>query len=112
MALPEAPPATAICLAVASSVYICLSHVNVACRRLVFLVAPRRVYPETPAVLAIRQGQIQKPKPQAQGKGNKRGKGKSKSNLAYDPKHKIPSPAKKEHRAKDAKFHHCHKIRH
>ncbi|GKD54023.1 hypothetical protein Tco_1287410, partial [Tanacetum coccineum] len=40
------------------------------------------------AVLAIRQGQIQKPKSQARGKGKKRGKGKSK--LAYDPKHKIP----------------------
>ncbi|GJS37974.1 retrotransposon protein, putative, ty1-copia subclass [Tanacetum coccineum] len=39
-------------------------------------------------VLAIRQGQIQKPKSQARGKGKKRGKGKSK--LAYDPKHKIP----------------------
>ncbi|GJY63306.1 hypothetical protein Tco_0464766 [Tanacetum coccineum] len=71
-------------------------------------IAEKSIPKKTPAVLAIRQGQIQKPKPQAQGKGNKRGKGKSKSksNLAYDPKHKIPSPAKKEHRAKDAKFHH------
>ncbi|GKC69499.1 hypothetical protein Tco_1115382 [Tanacetum coccineum] len=51
------------------------------------------------AVLAIRQGQIQKPKSQARGKGKQRGKGKSK--LAYDPKHKIPPPAKKEHPAKD-----------
>nr|GEV38251.1 zinc finger, CCHC-type [Tanacetum cinerariifolium] len=58
-------------------------------------------------VLAIRQGQIQKPKPQARGKGKKRGKGKSK--LAYDPKHKIPLPAKKEHPAKDIECHHCHK---
>ncbi|GKE29118.1 hypothetical protein Tco_1444502 [Tanacetum coccineum] len=48
---------------------------------------------KTPAVLAIRQGQIQKPKSQARGKG--------KSKLAYDPKHKIPPPAKKEHPAKD-----------
>ncbi|GJX50468.1 hypothetical protein Tco_0277313 [Tanacetum coccineum] len=56
---------------------------------------------KTPAVLAIRQGQIQKPKSQARGKGKQRGKGKSK--LAYDPKHKIPPPTKKEHPAKDTK---------
>ncbi|GJY26778.1 retrotransposon protein, putative, ty1-copia subclass, partial [Tanacetum coccineum] len=48
---------------------------------------------KTPAVLAIRQGQIQKSKSQARGKG--------KSKLAYDPKHKIPPSAKKEHPAKD-----------
>ncbi|GKA23516.1 putative RNA-directed DNA polymerase [Tanacetum coccineum] len=54
---------------------------------------------KTPVVLAIRQGQIQKPKSQARGKGKQRGKGKSK--LAYDPKHKIPPPAKKEHPTKD-----------
>ncbi|GKC17061.1 zinc finger, CCHC-type containing protein [Tanacetum coccineum] len=45
---------------------------------------------KTPAVLAIRQGQIQKPKSQARGKAKQRGKGKSK--LAYDLKHKIPPP--------------------
>ncbi|GKA90558.1 hypothetical protein Tco_0812428 [Tanacetum coccineum] len=64
---------------------------------------------KTPAVLAIRQGQIQKPKSQARGKGKQRGKGKSK--LAYDPKHKIPPPAKKEHLATDTECHHCHKTR-
>ncbi|GKD45298.1 zinc finger, CCHC-type containing protein [Tanacetum coccineum] len=58
---------------------------------------------KTPAVLAIRQGQIQKPKSQARGKGKKRGKGKSK--LAYDHKHKIPPPAKKEHPSKDIELH-------
>nr|GEY31340.1 zinc finger, CCHC-type [Tanacetum cinerariifolium] len=62
------------------------------------------------AVLAIRQGQIQKPKSQARGKGKQRGKGKSK--LAYDPKHKIPSPAKKEHPSKDTECHHCHNTGH
>ncbi|GJX96662.1 zinc finger, CCHC-type containing protein [Tanacetum coccineum] len=56
------------------------------------------------------QGQIQKPKSQARGKGKKRGKDKSK--LAYDLKHKIPPPAKKEHPAKDTECHHCHKTRH
>ncbi|GJT62915.1 retrotransposon protein, putative, ty1-copia subclass [Tanacetum coccineum] len=50
-------------------------------------------------VLAIRQGKIQKPKSQAREKGKQRGKGRSK--LAYDPRHKIPLPAKKENLAKD-----------
>nr|GFA09186.1 hypothetical protein [Tanacetum cinerariifolium] len=53
-------------------------------------------------VLSIRQCQIQKPKSQARGKGKQRGKGKSK--FAYDPKHKIPSPAKKENPAKDTEL--------
>ncbi|GJU45794.1 retrotransposon protein, putative, ty1-copia subclass [Tanacetum coccineum] len=61
--------------------------------------AEKGIPKKTPTVLAIRQGQIQKPKSQARGKGKQRGKGKSK--LAYDPKHKIPPPAKKEHPAKD-----------
>ncbi|GKD02978.1 hypothetical protein Tco_1177952 [Tanacetum coccineum] len=55
---------------------------------------------KTPAVLAIRQGQIQKSKSQARGKG--------KSKLAYDPKHKIPPSAKKEHPAKDTELHLAH----
>ncbi|GJY78689.1 putative RNA-directed DNA polymerase [Tanacetum coccineum] len=42
--------------------------------------------------------------------GKQRGKGKSK--LAYDPKHKISPPAKKEHPAKDTECHHYHKTRH
>nr|GEU33898.1 hypothetical protein [Tanacetum cinerariifolium] len=53
------------------------------------------------AVLAIRQGQIQKPKSQARGKR----KSKRKSNLAYTTKQKIPLPAKKEHPAKDVVGH-------
>ncbi|GJU81632.1 hypothetical protein Tco_1283997 [Tanacetum coccineum] len=61
--------------------------------------AEKGIPKKTPVVLAIRQGQIQKPKSQAQGKGKPRSKGKSK--LAYDPRHKIPIPAKKEHPAKD-----------
>lgn len=58
------------------------------------------------AVLAIREGKIQKSKPQALGKG--RGKGKH----VYKPKPKIPPPAKKEHPAKDATCHHCGVIGH
>ncbi|GKC67581.1 retrotransposon protein, putative, ty1-copia subclass, partial [Tanacetum coccineum] len=61
--------------------------------------AKKGIPKKTPTVLAIRQGQIQKPKLQARGKGKQRGMGKSK--LAYDPKHKIAPPAKKEHPAKD-----------
>ncbi|GJV62888.1 zinc finger, CCHC-type containing protein [Tanacetum coccineum] len=59
-------------------------------------------------VLAIRQDHIHKPKPEARGKG----KNKGKSKLAYDPSHKIPSPAKKEHHDKDAECHYCHKLGH
>ncbi|GKE64938.1 retrotransposon protein, putative, ty1-copia subclass, partial [Tanacetum coccineum] len=65
---------------------------------------------KTPVVLAITQGQIQKPKSQARGKEKQRDKGKSK--LAYDPKHKIPPPTKKEHPAKDTECHHYHKTGH
>ncbi|GKB23554.1 retrotransposon protein, putative, ty1-copia subclass [Tanacetum coccineum] len=61
--------------------------------------AEKGIPKKTPAVLALRQGQIQKPKSQARDKGKQRGKGKSK--LAYDPKHKIPPPAKKENPTKD-----------
>ncbi|GKC52349.1 zinc finger, CCHC-type containing protein [Tanacetum coccineum] len=72
--------------------------------------AEKGIPKKTHAVLAIRQGQIQKPKLQARGKGKQRGKGKSK--LAYDTKHKISPPAKKEHPAKDTECHHCHKTGH
>ncbi|GJS65297.1 zinc finger, CCHC-type containing protein [Tanacetum coccineum] len=61
--------------------------------------AEKGIPKKTPAVLALRQGQIQKPKSQARDKGKQRGKGKSK--LAYDPKHKIPPPAKKENHTED-----------
>ncbi|GKD10150.1 retrotransposon protein, putative, ty1-copia subclass [Tanacetum coccineum] len=43
-----------------------------------------------------------------QGKTKRQGKSK----LAYDPMHKIPPPAKKEHPAKDTECHHCHKTGH
>ncbi|GJU71021.1 zinc finger, CCHC-type containing protein [Tanacetum coccineum] len=72
--------------------------------------AEKGIPKKTPVVLAIWQGQIQKPKSQAKGKEKQRGKGKSK--LAYDPKHKIPLPAKKEHPAKDTECHHYHKTGH
>nr|GEU81121.1 zinc finger, CCHC-type [Tanacetum cinerariifolium] len=49
-------------------------------------------------ILAIRQGQIQKPKLQARGKGKRKGKSK----LTYTLNQKIPPHEKKEHPAKDA----------
>ncbi|GKD56223.1 zinc finger, CCHC-type containing protein, partial [Tanacetum coccineum] len=68
--------------------------------------AKKGIPKKSPAVLAIRQGQIQKPKSQAKGKGKQRGKGKK-----GIPKksHAVPPPAKKEHPAKDTECHHCHK---
>ncbi|GJW40719.1 retrotransposon protein, putative, ty1-copia subclass [Tanacetum coccineum] len=72
--------------------------------------AEKSIPRKAPAVLAIRQGKIQKPKSQARGKGKQRGKGRSK--LAYDPRHKIPLPVKKEHPTKDTECHHCYKTRH
>ncbi|GKB44076.1 hypothetical protein Tco_0889018 [Tanacetum coccineum] len=55
--------------------------------------AEKGIPKKSPAVLVIREGHIQKPKQQARGKG--------KSKLAYDPRHKIPPPTKKEHPTKD-----------
>ncbi|GJT71461.1 retrotransposon protein, putative, ty1-copia subclass [Tanacetum coccineum] len=67
----------------------------------------------TPQVLAIQGGLIQKPnkKPQAT-KGKGKGKGNGKSKLAYVPKPKNASPAKKEHPTKDATFHHYKEVGH
>ncbi|GKE73628.1 zinc finger, CCHC-type containing protein, partial [Tanacetum coccineum] len=65
---------------------------------------------ETPTMLAIREGRIQKDKKKKlQGA---KGKGKGKNKLAYDPKPKIPPPPKREHPAKDSIFHHCKKVGH
>ncbi|GKE21344.1 retrotransposon protein, putative, ty1-copia subclass [Tanacetum coccineum] len=68
--------------------------------------AKKGIPKKTPSILVISQGQIQKPKSQTRDKGKQRGNEKSK--LAYDPKHKIPPPAKKEHLAKDTKLHLAH----
>nr|GEU95671.1 hypothetical protein [Tanacetum cinerariifolium] len=128
-ALPEAPSATAT--AVVRNAYTCrvAEQQEVACLMLfvqnynmhvmrktipelhaMLKLAEKGIPKKTLVVLAIRQGQIQKPKSQAKGKGKQRGKGKSK--LAYDPKYKISLPAKKEHPAKDTECHHYHKTRH
>ncbi|GJU23129.1 retrotransposon protein, putative, ty1-copia subclass [Tanacetum coccineum] len=63
---------------------------------------------ETPQVMAIRGGKIQKTNTKslkAKGKGRANGKGKDKQ--VYIPKPKNPKPTAKEHPAKDDTCHHC-----
>ncbi|GJX76453.1 hypothetical protein Tco_0921590 [Tanacetum coccineum] len=64
---------------------------------------------ETPAILAIREGKIQKNMKKPQGA---KGKDKGKNKLAYTPKPKIPPPFKREHPAKDSVGHHCKEVGH
>ncbi|GKB40047.1 retrotransposon protein, putative, ty1-copia subclass [Tanacetum coccineum] len=59
---------------------------------------------KTPAVLAVREGKIQKDKKKPQGA---KGKAKGKNKLAYTPKTKIPPPPKRENLANDSICHHC-----
>nr|GEU78788.1 zinc finger, CCHC-type [Tanacetum cinerariifolium] len=59
---------------------------------------------ETPDVLAIREGKIQKDKKKPQGA---KGKDKGKNKLAYAPKPKIPPPPKRDNLAKDFVCHYC-----
>ncbi|GJV60188.1 retrotransposon protein, putative, ty1-copia subclass [Tanacetum coccineum] len=62
---------------------------------------------ETPDVLAIRKGKIQKDKKKQQGA---KGKAKGKNKLAYAPKTKIPPPPKRDNLAKDFICHHCKEV--
>ncbi|GJY69224.1 zinc finger, CCHC-type containing protein [Tanacetum coccineum] len=64
---------------------------------------------ETPAVLDIREGKIQKDKKKPQGA---KGKAKGKNKLAYAPKTKIPLPPKSDNLAKDSICHHCKEVGH
>ncbi|GJW02274.1 zinc finger, CCHC-type containing protein [Tanacetum coccineum] len=64
---------------------------------------------ESPAVLAIREGKIQKDKKKPQGE---KGKAKGKNKLAYAPKTKISSPPKRDNMAKDSICHHCKEVGH
>ncbi|GJX29603.1 ribonuclease H-like domain-containing protein [Tanacetum coccineum] len=62
---------------------------------------------ETPDVLAIREGKIQKHKKKPQrAKGQANGKNK----LAYAPKTKIPPPPKRDNLVKDSICHHCKEV--
>ncbi|GKC27350.1 retrovirus-related pol polyprotein from transposon TNT 1-94 [Tanacetum coccineum] len=68
---------------------------------------------ETPQVMAIRSGKIQKANKKslkAKGKGKANGKGKYKQ--VYIPKPKNPKPSAKEHPAKDDTCHHCKEVGH
>nr|GEY21023.1 hypothetical protein [Tanacetum cinerariifolium]GEY77160.1 hypothetical protein [Tanacetum cinerariifolium] len=64
---------------------------------------------ETPAVLAIREGKIQKDKKKPKGAN---GKDKEKNNLAYVPKPKISSPPKIDNPKKDSICHQCKEVGH
>nr|GEZ13243.1 hypothetical protein [Tanacetum cinerariifolium] len=64
---------------------------------------------ETPIVLAIWEGKIQKDKKKPRGT---KGKDNGKTNLAYAPKPKIPSPPKRDNPAEDYVCHHCHEVGH
>ncbi|GJY93196.1 retrotransposon protein, putative, ty1-copia subclass [Tanacetum coccineum] len=72
---------------------------------------PKRA--ETPQVMAIRGGKIQKANKKslkAKGKGKANGKGKDKK--VYIPMPKNPKPTAKEHPAKDDTCHHCKEVGH
>ncbi|GJU63925.1 zinc finger, CCHC-type containing protein [Tanacetum coccineum] len=62
---------------------------------------------ETPTVLAIREGKIQKDRKKPQGA---KGKDKGKNKLAYAPKPKIPPPPMRYNPAKDCICHHCKEV--
>ncbi|GJS47116.1 reverse transcriptase domain-containing protein [Tanacetum coccineum] len=68
---------------------------------------PKKV--ETPVVLAILKGKIQKEKRKPLGA---KGKDKGKNKLAYAPKHKIPPPPKRDNLAKDSVCHHYKEVGH
>ncbi|GJS63588.1 hypothetical protein Tco_0678152 [Tanacetum coccineum] len=64
---------------------------------------------ETLAVLAIREGKIQKDKKKPRGE---KGKDKGKNKLAYDPKTKIPPSPKRDNPTKDSVYHHYKDVGH
>ncbi|GKC83348.1 zinc finger, CCHC-type containing protein, partial [Tanacetum coccineum] len=64
---------------------------------------------ETPVVLAIREGKIQKDKRKLQGV---KGKDKGKNKLAYAPKPKISPWPKRDNLTKDSICHHCKEVGH
>ncbi|GJV01998.1 zinc finger, CCHC-type containing protein [Tanacetum coccineum] len=64
---------------------------------------------ETPTVLAIREGKIQKDNKKPRGS---KGKDKGNTKLAYAPKPKIPPPPKRDNPTKDSICRHCHEVGH
>ncbi|GJV96830.1 retrotransposon protein, putative, ty1-copia subclass [Tanacetum coccineum] len=68
---------------------------------------------ETPQVMMIRGGKIQKAnKKSLNAKGKYKVKGKGKDKKVYIPKPKNPKPSAKEHPAKDDAYHHCKEVGH
>ncbi|GKB57044.1 retrotransposon protein, putative, ty1-copia subclass [Tanacetum coccineum] len=64
---------------------------------------------ETPAVLTIQEGKIQKDKKKPRGA---KGKDKGKNKLAYAPNPNIPLSPKRDNPAKDSVCHHCKEVGH
>ncbi|GJT64691.1 zinc finger, CCHC-type containing protein [Tanacetum coccineum] len=64
---------------------------------------------ETPTVLAIREGKIQKDKRKPRGA---KGKDKGNNKLAYAPKPKIPPPPRSDNPTKNSVCHHCKEVGH
>ncbi|GKF76363.1 zinc finger, CCHC-type containing protein, partial [Tanacetum coccineum] len=64
---------------------------------------------ETPTVLDIKEGRIQKDEKKLQ---REKGKDKGKNKLAYAPKPKIPPSPKRDNLAKDSIYHHCKEVGH
>nr|GEV78242.1 hypothetical protein [Tanacetum cinerariifolium] len=76
-------------------------------------VLPQDLVAETPQVMMIKGGKIQKAKKKllkAKGKGKANGKGNDKQ--VSIPKPKNPKPTTKEHPAKDDTCHHCKEVGH
>nr|GEZ04954.1 hypothetical protein [Tanacetum cinerariifolium] len=70
---------------------------------------PNKLGVETPAMLAIREGKIQKDKKKSRGT---KGKDKKKNGLAYAPKPKISPALKRDNLTKDSICHHCKEVGH
>nr|GEY53713.1 hypothetical protein [Tanacetum cinerariifolium] len=68
---------------------------------------------ETPQVMVIRTGKIQKAnKKSLKAKGKVKANGNGKDKQVYIPKPKNPKPIAKEHPAKDNTYHHCKEVGH
>ncbi|GKE92264.1 zinc finger, CCHC-type containing protein, partial [Tanacetum coccineum] len=70
-------------------------------------------FAETPQVMMIKSGKIQKAnKKSLKAKGKSKANGKGKDKQVYIPKPKNPKPTTKEHPTKDDTCHHCKEVGH
>ncbi|GKB04324.1 hypothetical protein Tco_0832467 [Tanacetum coccineum] len=67
---------------------------------------------ETPQVMMIKGGKIQKAKKSLKAKGKGKANGKENDKQVFIPKPKNPKPSAKEHPAKDNTYHHCKEVGH